>query len=288
MTIKINNESLRIRPSAVDNFYGCAYQWGKKHLEGLQGRAKSRSAIGTAIHKGIEVSWQEAQKVQRAEHNLTMMQDAAMESFREELNNDMAFGNDETQQTCETEIVKGIEAWKEDISQFLAIPSGVEQFFQVDLQHPLVHEVGGTIDYIAPMRDGAKHGFVLDDVKTSKRKSNGSSYQTQQSIYKYLADANDHPILMNRIQQVVLKKAPEAQIIQLDTNVSQAKNLVNGMLDTLELVAKDVVPIEQILRGNPTYVFCSKQYCECYYDCPFVAGKVEAANKQDLIPAVQL
>lgn len=268
--IKINNENIRIRPSAIDTFYGCAYQWGKTYLEGVSSIPNARAAIGTAIHHGIEKSWEEAMSSGTAEHNLGMMSDAAVENLKEQAKeHDLVYNEGENVNTCSAETIKGLSAWKEDISMFLAIPKAVETFYKIDINHSIVSELGGTVDYLAKSGDG----HVIDDVKTSKRKVTPAGYSTQQAIYKYLAEANGDKINQNRIQSVVLKKEPDAHILSFEPNVSQAKTLVNGMLDALDLVAKDVAPIETILRGNPKYTFCSQKFCAHYSTCPFVNGK---------------
>lgn len=277
--LQVNNDAIRIRPSAVDTFYGCAWQWAKSFLEGSSSIPNSRAAIGTAIHKGIEVSWQQAMSSGKADHNLSMMADAAIQAWKEETKEGVAMGNDETAGTCEKEIVAGLDAWKEDISPFVAIPKAVEVFYKVDVTNPFVTEVGGTIDYLA---EG-----VIDDVKTSRRKVTGSSYETQQSLYKFLAEANGHKINHSRLQNIVLKKQPDGQIITLEPNVDKAKLLVNGILETLEIFHKDVVPPHVLFRGNPKYMFCSEAYCAHYSTCPFVNGDTPAPRKAD-IAAIKL
>lgn len=267
MTIKINNTDIRLRPSAIDGFFGCAYQWGLTFLEGRQSRSNSRAAIGTAIHSAAEVCWTEAIKTNKKEANLSAMTDAAVESFKVEQAKDMKYGDGETEGTCVAEIVKGTEAFIEDILPFSQIPVAVEQFFEVKIDHPLVSGLGGTVDYIT--------NNTIADLKTSGRKPTVSNYTTQQSIYKYLATENGIDVKHNLIQSIVLKKVPEGSIIGMDSNVPQAKALVNSILDTLTLVMKDVAPIETILRGNPKYMFCSAKWCEFYNECPFSQGKIE-------------
>lgn len=269
MTIKINNTDIRLRPSAIDGFFGCAYQWGLNFLEGRQSRSNSRAAIGTAIHSAAEVFWTETISSGNKDPNLGMMTDAAMESFKEEQAKDMKYGDGETEGTCAAEIVKGTEAFIEDIIPFAQIPVAVEKFYTVEINHPLVTEIGGTIDYITDN--------TIADLKTSKRKPTVANYSTQQSIYKYLAQENGIDVKHNLIQSVVLKKVPEGSIIGMDSDIPQAKRLVNSMLDTLNLVMKDVAPIETILRGNPKYTFCSEKWCDHYKECPFSKGTLEAA-----------
>lgn len=280
MTIIINNTDLRIRPSAVDTFYGCAYQWGKAFLEGVTSIPNSRAVIGTAIHAGIEASWREAMTHGKATHNLSMMTDAAMEAWKRETENGVSMGDDETERTCHAEVINGTKAWIEDIAPFVPVPEAVETFVKIDIaNHPMVAELGGTIDYLG-------HGCI-DDVKTSKRKVSGESYDTQQGIYKYLAQANGHVIQHSRLQNVVLTKSPSGQILTINPDVDKAKMLVNGILDTLDIVAKDIVPIELLLRGNPKYVFCSEKYCAHYSTCPWVRGTVAEPRKAD-IAAIKL
>lgn len=275
--IKVNNEAIRIRPSAVESFYGCAFQWGKVFLEGRTSIPNSRAAIGTAIHAGVEAMWTEAINSGKKEPNLSMMTDAAMESWTEETKEGIQYGTGEDQGSCAVEIIQGTETFVEDIVPFTRIPKAVEEFFKVELSHPLVAEIGGTVDYITD--------DTIADVKTSKRKSGPDGHTVQQSIYKYLANENGHNIEHNLIQQVVLKKQPEGAILKLEADIPQAKWLVNNMLNTLELVNKDIVPIETILRPNPKHIFCSERFCAFYRECPAVKGNLKPAEE---IPAVKL
>ena len=272
MTIKINNTDIRLRPSAIDGFYGCAYQWGLTFLEGRTNRSNSRAAIGTAIHAAAENFWTDAiAKNDKEAGSMSSMTDAAMDAFKEEQKKDMKYGDNETEGTCTAEILKGTEAFLEDITPFAHIPVAVEKFFEVDLDHQLVSAIGGTVDYITPN--------TIADLKTGKRKPTVANYTTQQSIYKFLAEENGVNVKHNLIQSVVLKKVPEGAILGMETNVPQAKVLVNTILDTLDLVMKDVAPIETIMRGNPKYMFCSEKWCDYYKECPFSKGKIEPVQE---------
>jgi len=257
MTIKVNNTDIRIRPSAINSFFSCAYQWGKYHLEGIPSTSGGRAAIGTSIHAGVEQLWNEAIASNKKEANISAMTDAAMEAWKEEKAKGIKLDDGETDGTAAVEIVRGLESFSEDIMPFSKIPVAVEQFYKVDIEHPIVSEIGGTIDYIT--------GDTIADVKTSKRKINANSHSTQQSIYKYLAQANGVPIEHNLIQGVVLKKTgAEGSVLTLDSNIDEAKARVNIMLDTLELIASDKAPIDLILRPNPGHYLCSAKFCDLY------------------------
>jgi len=267
MTIIINNEDIRIRPSSVDSFYQCSYQWGKTFLEGKRTIPSARASIGTSIHAAVETLWQDAMTTGKKDVNLSKLTDAAMEAWNEDTHDGVQFDDGENAGTAAVEILRGTEAFVDDIAPFTKIPDAVEKFYKVEIDHPFVTEIGGTVDYIT--KD------TIADVKTSKRKPSTPNYTTQQSIYKYLAQANGIDVQHNLIQGVVLKKTgAEGMILTMETDVDQAKALINGMLDTLEIVAKDVVPIETILRGNPKYYLCSAKYCSEYNTCPFVNGKI--------------
>ena len=211
MTIVINNVDVRIRPSSVETFFGCSYQWAKTHLEGVNTIPNSRAAIGTAIHAGVEAMWVESISSKKKNPNKSMMTDAAIDKWKEEIHDGVKYGDNENESSCAAEIVKGTEAFIEDIVPFSSIPNSVEAFYKVDIDHPVISEIGGTVDYITD--------DTIADVKTSKRKSSAEKHTIQQSLYKYLANANGLNIKHNLIQQVVLKKESEGAILKLDADI---------------------------------------------------------------------
>lgn len=271
MSIIINIEELRIRPSSIEGFYSCAYQWGRTFLGGESSIPNARAAVGTAIHAAAEAGWTESIGSKKKVMNKTMMKEAAMASWKENTHDGVSYGNSDNEATCAMDIMKGTDAFVEDIVPFSAIPDAVEQFFEVPIDNPFVKSLGGTVDYIG------KH--VIADLKTSKRKSNGAGHIVQQSAYKYLANANGYDITSNLIQQVVLKANPEGAILEIESNVEQFKYLVNGMLDVLTIVHKDIVPIETLLRPNPKHIFCSKDFCAFWNSCPAIKGDMPEESK---------
>lgn len=263
--IKVNNTDIRLRPSSIDSFYSCPYKWGKTFLEGVNHRTNSRAAAGTAIHASVEQLWIESMQKKERTVNMSSAIDAAMLAWKEETKEGVAFDDGENEGTIAVEIVKGTEAFIEDIMPFSAIPIAVEQYFEVPLEHKLVSSIGGTIDYLAPK--------VIADLKTSKRKISTGKYVTQQSIYKYLAEKNGIEVEHNLIQGVVLKQKPDGEILTLEPDVELAKARVNHILDVLELIATDKVAPEMVLHGNPGDPLCSPKYCGLYCNgCPYVRG----------------
>jgi len=264
MSIQINNTELRIRPSAIDSFQQCSYQWAKVFLEGIPSIPNSRAALGTAIHKAVEVMWLEAIEHNEKDPNIDVMVDAGVESFKETAN-DVQYDKDEDINTINKEIVLGTNAFVDDCLPFLDIPEATETRFTMKItDHPLVKELSGTVDYIAPGR--------IDDLKTSKRTPQPSSYTTQQTIYKLLAEHNGHKIDRNMIQGVILTKKPKGVILELEPDVPRAKALVNNMLDVLHVAANDMVPLDVLFRCNTKYYLCSRKYCNFYGSCPATKG----------------
>lgn len=274
MTIKINFEGIRIRPSAIDGFFNCGYQWGKTFLEGARTIPGARAAIGTSVHKGAEVFWTEAMQSGKKDANLSMLTDAAVQAWKEETHDGVQFDDGENENTAIATIIQGTEVFVADITEFTPIPSAVEHFVKIDVSHPLVSEVGGTIDYYCRSQK------TLADLKTSKRAPIVANYKTQQSVYKFLAEANGMPVEHNLIQSVVFKKNPEGAILSLEPDVGQARFLVNHMLDVLDVLAQDKVRPELLLTGNPKYYLCSPKYCAQYKTCPFVNGTAPVAAKK--------
>lgn len=275
-SIIINNTDIVIRPSSVDSFQNCSYQWAKVFLEGCITIPSSRAAIGTGIHKGIEVMWEDAIQRGVKDPNSDMMYDAAIEAFNEEAKKEgMSYNDGETQNTCHKEIVAGTQAFIDELIPFLDIPTATEKRFTINISdHPIVKAVSGTVDYIAPGR--------IDDVKTGKRKPTVANFVTQQSIYKLLAQENGYIVDHSMIQSVVLKKEPACHILELEPNIPQAKYLINNILDTIRIAAADVVPMETLFHCNTKYYLCSEKYCTLHGSCPATKKHRLVENKSKL------
>lgn len=265
MSIVINVEELKIRPSSIEGFYSCAYQWARTFLGGESSIPNARAAIGTAIHAAAEAGWNESISSKKKVMNKTMMKDAAIESWKESTHGGVNMGKD-NEATAVMDIMKGTDAFIDDIVPYSSIPDAVELYFEVPIDNPFVKSIGGTVDYIV--------NKTIADLKTSKRKTGPEGHVVQQSAYRWLANANGYKVDTNLIQQVVIKAHSEGAILHLDANIDQFKYLVNGMLDTLDLVAKDVAPIETILRPNPKHIFCSKDFCAFHSTCPAIKGEM--------------
>jgi len=263
-------DKIILRPSAIDGFYGCPKQWYETHIKGRQSIPSLRAAIGTAVHAGVETGWTDSMKVKTKIFSVGAIEDAAMEAFKEEEQKGLVFDEDlgESRRAAESEIRSGLDAFVEDIVPFTDIPDAVEQRYTVEIDHPVIAAVSGTVDYIKTSTG------VIADVKTSKRKPVANNYVTQQSVYRFLAESKGIDIKHNQIQGVTFgAKGAVGHIIPLNADVPHAKVLMNDMLDVLDVYHEDKVSPEVLFRGNPNYMFCSPKYCAFYKECKYAKGE---------------
>ncbi len=259
---KYDGKKIRIRPSSIDGFFSCSAQWADIFIGGLESPTGSRAAIGTAIHAGAETFWTDAMISRKKDFNLSKIQDACMISFHEEERKGIKWGKGDTLASCEKEIKAGILVYLNDIAPNVDIPIAVEKRFTVDIDHPMVADISGTIDYL---------GIVsIDDIKTSKRKIVANSHTTQQSIYRWLVESSGITIEESRIQGIVLTKTPYYQILELNPNIDRAKHLVNIMLDTLQEFYEGGNP-EVLFRGNTKHQYCSRMFCASFDSCDYIS-----------------
>lgn len=276
-----DGEKITIRPSAVDSFSQCSYQWYHTFILKQSTIPGARAAIGTAIHAAVENEWTKAIASRNKDFNLSAMQDAAIAELHELDALGVQYDEGENLNTAESEVLGGVEAYKDDISPYVDIPIAVEVRYTVAIDNHVVSKLSGTLDYLG--------NGIIADTKTSKRKPVVESYTTQQSIYRYLVDNgeasyDDQPgvklalpkqvIQRNQIHSVILSKTGQAgTVLDLTPNVPRAKVQVNSMLEVLDVMSKDIVPPEVLFRGNPKYYLCDKKYCALYNTCPFVKGE---------------
>ena len=264
--INWDGSKIRIRPSSVNTFVNCPFQWAKVFLEGKRTIPGARAAIGTAIHKGVEEGWKEAKILQKADFNLSMVTDAAIDEFAKlDEEDELMYDDGEDLNTANHVIKTGLEAFSDDIVPFTDIPDKVEHEIVMPIAHDVVDELGGTIDYL--------HNNTIADVKTSKRKPTTANHVLQQTIYKILAEYEGYNIKSNLIQAVALTKKPSGYILQLDTDENKTRFILNSLLDTLKAFNDGVDPAV-LFRGNPSYYLCSPKYCTLYKsECPYVNGE---------------
>jgi hypothetical protein len=236
-------------------------------LEGHTSQTGSRAAVGTAIHKAAEVIWTNAIQTGKKDLNITKAQDAAVAEFDENCKKEPPkYLNSDTENSSRKLVSDGAGVFVDQIAEFTDIPRFVEKRYAVPISdHPIVKEIGGTLDYISDN--------TIADLKTSKRAIQTQNHVLQQSIYKFLAEANGHKIDYTLIQGIIFTKVPRGDISALDHNVPQAKYGVNVILDTLRAFYEGTNP-DVLFPGNTGYFLCSPQYCDFHPTCKFVQGDI--------------
>lgn len=255
-----------IRPSSIGSFVNCNWQWYNTFVKGMVTIPSARASIGTAIHKGAEVLWNDAIKTGKVDDNLNKLNDAAIECYKEEHKKGLSYDEDEDEATAQLEVLKGVACFVGDIVPFTDIPDAVETRLTVKLDHHLVSSVSGTLDYLK------KSTGTIADVKTSKRKPTVANHIIQQSTYKLLAEENGIKINNNLIHNVTLTKSPVGVIEEVPVQVPQAKFLINHLLDKLDILETGKVDPMALFSGNPKYYLCSNKYCALHKTCPFAQG----------------
>lgn len=264
-----DGSKIRIRPSSIDGFYTCAFQWAQVFLNGRISIPSARAAIGTAVHAAVEDMWTDAMISKKKDCNLSKANDAGIAAYQE-IDQDLYYDKGENSNTAEATVLGGVKAFIDDIVPYTDIPSAVEQRFTVALDNPIVEDISGTVDYIAP--------GVIADVKTSKRKPVPSSFVVQQTTYKILAEANGHDIKHNLIQGVVLKIKPDGHILEMTPQVDRTKYLINKLLGTLEVFHDDMIDPSILFRPNTKHYLCSPKYCALYGNgCPATSSNAQTA-----------
>lgn len=263
-------DKIIIRPSSLGTFVSCQRQWYETFILGNKTIPNARAAIGTGVHAGAEVMWREAMQSKKKKPNLTAMLDASMDAYNatvKEADGEMTYDEGANDDTCRATIRKGVQAYVDDITPFVDIPTAVETRFTVEVDHPMVESVSGTVDYL--------RGDTLADIKTSKKKIVPQSHVLQQSTYAMLVQASGQPVNNTLIQGVVFtSKETTGSISRLDANIAQAEYILNMMLKKLEALHKGVDP-DLLFTGNPKNYLCSEKYCSQFFTCPYTTGITE-------------
>lgn len=260
---KIADEGkLVLRPSGLQQFLGCPFQWYQAQLRQDFQRPAAAATAGTSIHKGIEVGYTDKIKTGGELPPLSMLEDVVVEEWQK-LNedNDLEYGKGEDYQLYETQLLKGM---KEYYNELMPVTDAVavERRYTVALDHPVFSAVSGSLDI------ELDRGVV--DAKFTKRKTNANKYVLQQSTYSWLKEANGGVSNFNEIHNIIRGKGVER--LSLAPKKDYARYVINQILDTTEQFLETGEP--NLFRGTNShaYFLCSEQWCGYYSKCPHVQG----------------
>jgi len=259
---KIKNEGkLRLRPSSLQQFLGCPFQWYQAQIRGDFQRPAAAAVAGTSLHKGAEMGYKDKIKLGQLPP-VSFLTDVVAEEWKK-LNeeNDFEYGKGEDYYTYENDLIKGMKDYYEDLMP-ITDPIDVEKRYTVKLDHPVFEDISGTLDIVLD------RGVV--DLKHTKRKTSPDKYVLQQSTYTWLRQQNGEVSNFNEIHNVIRGKGVER--LALAPKIDYAKNVINQILDVTEKFYETGDPA--LFRGTNKYAYflCSKDWCGYYSKCPFVQG----------------
>lgn len=251
---------LVIRPSGVQQFISCPAQWFRVHVLKDFQRPSAAASLGTSLHKGAEVGYEEKINTGKLPP-LSVLEDAAVYTWKACNEQDLEYNEGESFNTMQNDLLTGINSYYNEV-MVSTTPQAVEQRYTIEIDSPIVESISGTIDIDLP------NG--LADIKVTKKKTTASKYIVQQSLYALLKEHNSEPCQKASIHNVVRGKSVE--VLDLQLSKDYVKRWVNIIIDTLEKFDETKDPL--LFRGcSPTSNFlCSPNWCGYWNICPFVKG----------------
>lgn len=255
-----NYGKLIIRPSGVQQFISCPAQWFRAQVLRDFQRPSAAASLGTSLHKGAEVGYQE--KIATGSlPPLSVLHDAAVETWKICNEQDLEYNEGDTYESMESDLISSMESYYSVVMPVIT-PQAVEQRYTIPIDSPVVEALSGTIDIDLPQG--------LADIKVTKKKTTAGKYIVQQSLYALLKERNAEECEKGSIHNVVRGKSVE--VLDIDLAKDYAKGWVNTIIDTLERFDETKDPL--LFRGSsPNSNFlCSPTWCGYWDNCPFVRG----------------
>lgn len=260
-------EKLVIRPSAVERFFACPFAWFYSHvlpstsikedkkyswkIGHNEGYSNERAAIGTAIHKAVELFW-------NGEKSKDKLLEEAIKTFEKE-----TAKVEVDLEVAKEDIQYGIEAYVDTIAPWACEVTQTETRYTLELEdHPTVKSISGTVDLY-----NEKHGILMD-VKTSKGVISPRAHQIQQGIYKKIVEAAGNKVEANLLHNIsfndTLGASGTVEICEID--MERVDEHLNILLKTLKYI--DKVPHSVLFRPNPKAAYCNEEFCPAWEHCP--------------------
>lgn len=264
-----DRSKITLRPSSLSDYVSCPRKWYDCHILQKQTLRNVRSTIGTGVHAGCEHIGNSIIKANdKKVFDIKLAKEAAIAKYEYEVIE--AKGNilydDLDDDKAKDSVLQGVDAFVEGILPFISIPVAVEQRYTINLDHPIVEKLSGTVDYIST--------DTIADIKTSKRAIVADNYVLQQSAYTLLAKSNGFDIKHNRIFGISFGKSKTiGGISSLESNIKQVVFIINNLLDRLKVLYEGGDP-DLLFPGNPINYLCSAKYCSSYNTCSFGGGIV--------------
>jgi len=262
---------INIRPSGASGFLHCPRKYAATTLMGYRGWGSFATIKGSGTHKAGEMIWLESIEKGEKIINISQAKDAAAQEVEDIYQNeDIRFDkNDfaETLDNAKDAAVDGATVFCE-LAKDIDVPRFVEHTMEIDLGDNI--SVRGTADYIS-------HTGMIEDIKTSSRKTTPQQHQVQLGIYAKLAKYSgieNANLQESRIQNIAFTKTKTSGYLlpfKLDEHLSSY--LINDIKERIILSRQNNYEIDLLFPTNPSSFLCNPKYCAFWYDCEAVKGR---------------
>lgn len=261
---------VRVRASALPDFFDCPARAEAKHLRGLRTPMSGKAILGKAIHKSTALF--DASRINGAGITIQEAAAAAIDTIASP-GEDFEYDEDETPDEIQS-IALNLHA------RYCLEVSPTQNYVAVEvtcdsLQIPdLGLELTGTSDRIRAVGDG--YGVV--DIKSGKTavRADGTvetkGHRYQLGIYEILAK-HASGLNINQPAQVVglqTGKTPRGQRVGVSEPVNGASDVLIGDPDSpgvLEMVSRMIH--SGSFPGNPRSMLCGARYCPIFSTCKY-------------------
>lgn len=264
-------EKINLHPSGIGSYFECQYKWFRDNLYKPIRRVGYRANLGTGIHKAAELQYNESIKAGAYVPFKNEFEQAAVDTFRECLQNDDVCDKDELNQSeVELTIAQAAKSYGSNIQHINnnKLPIAVEKQYYLKINSSLIKGISGTLDIVGD-------SYIVD-IKTMSKNKSVSGYLIQQGIYAFLRQSQgetveslliDKVILNNKKKMCTREDMFESTYKQTADVIKYAKFLLNTLINNVEDFNKS--GNERLFIGNPHCWLCSKKYCPYYDECPY-------------------
>lgn len=253
-------ETNYLRPSSIEQFARCPYQWYLVHILGKKRPPAAAARAGNALHIGAEKAYEDKIKTGAVPPKSYVL-DVAAEAW-EKINEEeeLVYQRGETADVYKDQIVVGMGVYYDNAIETVT-PTAVEKRYSVSINHPIFTHISGTLDIV--LEKG------IADIKFTKRKTTATHYIIQQSIYAWLRNENNEPTSILELHNVI-RGTDKFYLIGMQPKIKYALFWLDKLLHTTEQFHK--TGDESLFLGStPTSNYlCNKNWCGFWDECPWV------------------
>lgn len=270
-----------LRASSIGQFIRCPHQYFQFNIAGAyRGAPSAAAALGTAVHKGMEVGLLEKIATGKLPP-VSVITDAAHQNWMAASEDDELTYNDgggESFTSVDDMVVSAAKNYRLDLMPSIEPIATERVLTRIIENHPLIHAVQGSIDI--------EEERGVSDLKVTKDKTTAAKHIIQLSTYKLLREENDLPTMYATIDNVIKGRKMDPNKVRterIDVKVSTAyaRHWINQILATTEEFHK--TGDDLLFRGtSPDNNFlCNPNWCSIWDTCPHVAG-LRGTGKQQV------